>query len=536
MVSWKKTVSLVLLLYLLPQVAFGAAVEVVVNGEHWSSFNTSQLKSLSYPIPESLHSRIINPSESEKADRTEGISLQELLPLFADAWRLEVGGEKVVLMEDSQLSEQLATLFYRLEDTQLTLHVTGEVLAEPAATVWVSWEGTDELKAEIQRFAQLHNADIEVLEVPNISAKLRQTHKAGGEVPDVVMVQSDYIYELSGGGMLQPLDYLDVDQYGPKGLKAFTLNTRQWAVPFYLDTQLMIAREDILSEAGWRLQDVKTLSDFEQLLISVKQHSEAAPASWNVYSAYWLLPFQFGFGKAYLVEPDKSVVVNDKASLEAVTYLLSLMESDLLVPFERDAMFSKFVSGQCALMLSSSYMLPELERLEIPFSVAPFPVNESTGSAVAPLLDYKGLAIPKKSRNPIVAKRLIDYLGGIGIQQRFPKAVHKLPSHKEVTLTDSPYHEVLTTSVERGTTIVPDVGYAVYKNIMWKLLRTIITGELSAREGLDKAQQLISAQLSDVFEDFQTKGDTKDEDGDTDEDAAASSGGGFFTWLRNLWN
>jgi len=572
--------------------SLAADVDVFVNDVHWRSYTEQELAALAYPVPQEYIEQIVNPRDSYDAapgnpenaadevrsqsqaetEAVLAVSLGELFPLFIDAWELEIstdqaepessGGTKRVI-ENQNLAEELFAMLYRIDDhpndplndhknsrletTSTVLNISGEVLENPEASVWISWEGTDLLKEEIARFSRHHDAVIDVLEVPKISSKLVQSHKARADTADLVMVQSDYIYELSGGGMLQPLDYLDLSSYDSKGLHAFQLASRQWAVPFYLDTQLMIGRTDILSRAGCSLDAVKTLEDFERMLEQVKVHADVSPASWNIYSAYWLLPFQFGFGKERLIETDGSVTVNDESTEAAVSYLLHLIERGLLDPFERDAMLSKFVSGDCAVMLSASYMLPELERLGIPFSAAPFPVNASRGTAVAPLLDYKGLAITQRSRNPIAARRLLQYLGGIGVQQRFVPAVHKLPAVKDIPVY-SPYKQELMLSMERGTAIMPDAGYSVYKNIMWKMLRTMITGQLSVSEGLDKTQRLISAQMADIL--IQNKGEqneTTQEHADTAENGGSNEssdkdggravdGGGFFGWLRKLWN
>ena len=95
---------------------------------------------------------------------------------------------------------------------------------------------------------------------------------------------------------------------------------------------------------------------------------------------------------------------------------------------ERDAMTSLFVSGDTAMIISASYSIPHFEQLSIPFTAVPLPKNSSTGIRLSPLLDFKAFAITKRSRNTIGARRLIEFLCGIGVQQRFTEATAKLPA------------------------------------------------------------------------------------------------------------
>jgi ABC-type glycerol-3-phosphate transport system substrate-binding protein len=506
---------------------YAGSLQVTVNGGLYAQYNQQELSGLSHSIPDT---DFLNSSDTSL---TIGVSLFDLLPLFIDAWELKVAdGEGRVLLscDDEDIAEALPYLFISPQGRDVTIHIIGEVLEETSASVWVSWEGVDLLKAEISAFADLHDMYIDVLEVPKISTKLVQTHRAGAPVPDLVMVQSDYIYELSGQDIIQPLDYINMDAYNPKGVEAFILNGHRWAVPIYFDTQLIIARSDRLSSYGLNLPEMSTLGDFEHLLIGVKNSLGTVPIAWNLYSAYWLLPFQFGFGKERLVESDKQVIVHDEASRKALTYLLSLIDRGLVDPFERDAMFSKFVDGKTPLMLSSSYMIPELERLAVPFELLPFPGSHD-GQGFSPLLDFKGLSIPKKSRHPIVAKRLIQYLGSRGVQQRFTAATSKIPAVSAAAV-DIPHWEVFEKSIERGEVIPADAGYAVYKNIMWNMLRFIINRDVGVDEGLERAQSLITAQLADIHTDGNQGENDEQEVTDT---ADVDSRRSVFDWLRNLW-
>ncbi len=524
-------------------------LSIIVNNTLSASYSYDELSAFSYDIPKMEGIQVLN----DHGGPASGVMLDEIVPIMIEAWDLSLydASEMIQHLSDDQLAEKLPSLAFALDDPnhRYRLSLTGERSSEEQMSIWLSWEGVDRLKEEIQRYAQMHGISITMLEVPKCAAKLSQTHSGGGEVPDAVMVQTDQIYELVVNEVLQPLDYMDLHLLDAKGLEAFSLFGRQWAVPFYFDTQVILANRDLLARAEVDPETIRTLSDIEDACMSLSSlGDEIIPITWNLYSAYWLLPFQLGFGKEGLIESDGNVIVDDEATYDAVTYLLGLKEQGLLAANERDAMFSKFVSGGIGMIVSSSYMIPELERLHFPFAVIPFPLCQQTGSAVSPLLDYKAFAIPKRSRNPILGRRLIQYMCGVGMQQRFPRDLHKLPALGAI-LDDEGHYAMLSSSYGRGYVIPPSIGYRIYKQIMWKMLRFMITGELSVEDGLAQAQKLISAQMAEYLPREQEyrqqlgtdmNSDTREQGVDNVQMEAECSHDdrtdrGFFSWLRKLW-
>lgn len=379
------------------------------------------------------------------------------------------------------------------------IQVEGELLENRRLEVWVSWEGVRELKDEIARWGELHGIDVTVNEVPKSDSKLLSVLRGGDVPPDVILIQSDYLSALTAANALQPMVRFPLEGFSEKGIGAFTLESRLWAAPFYLDTQLLFYRSDLvdLSAAGtaeggrgW------TLETFEAEARNLKERG-ISPASWNAYSAYWLAPFQIGFGKPSIVESDGSVTVNDRATVEAVHYLKRVADEGLLDLRERDSMFSRFISGDVAMMLSGSFSIPELARIGVPFEVVPYP--RGPRGPVAPFLDFKGFAVTRKTRNPLLARRFILSMSDPALQHEFTSQVYKLPASEsawQLTERENPYYAVLRASFDSGIPVPPDNGYKIYKNTMWKMLRLLLTGSLPVEAGLDQAQKLIDNQMA----------------------------------------
>lgn len=482
------TVFILTLFVILP----ASALDVFINNRSWKDVSPEEIDPLLYTVEGS----------------TRGISLDELFPPMYNAYYFGVESTDDTLeWTDDDLAdrflegyiiprgESFTLLFDDVRiDGVTTLHVRGEVIEDRSLEVWASWEGVRLLKEEIDRYAELHDADIRVIEGPKTSSKLISILRGGGSPPDLLMVQSSDIPDLVLAGALQHLGYIDTKRFDRRGIEAFTTGGRLYGLPFYCDPQVVFLNRTIIDDPpdfDW------TLDDFEKLSRDLLQRG-ITPASWNAYSASWLIPFQIAFGKEGLLEDDGSIIINDAPSVEALEYILYLQDTGYLDVLERDAMVSLFVSGKVAMILSGSYSIPGFEEINLDFSVLPFPLHPDTGRPVAPLLDYKAFAITRRSKHPVMARRLAEYLTGIGVQQRFPAALSKLGAHSaavRISAAETAHFDALAESMERGIPIPPEKAYGVYKNTMWSMLRFALTGQLAPEQVMDRGQGIIDNKL-----------------------------------------
>jgi ABC-type glycerol-3-phosphate transport system substrate-binding protein len=438
--------------------------------------------------------------------------LAEQLPLMFDLWEFSVtdeSGAQFDLLEPASVDRLFETHLYYDKQQLVLVHngktvrgaaeitVAGDPLPLQPLEVWVSWEGTRELAAIISRFSERFGISISTHDIPGTASKLTVHNRGGMQIPDVVMVQSDHLPQLLSEQALQPILWELPPAFQQKGAEAFTTDNL-YAVPFSADVQVICYNPELLP-APYGSSDGSvsgTLAELEEALASVP--APAVPAAWNIYSAYWLIPFQLGFGKETLLEPDLSIRVNDRATVDAVSYLMHLLGNGLVSSQERDSMTSQFIRGEVGMILTGSYALGGLLELNIPLSVAVYPFNEETGQYVSPLIDYKGFAVPKKSRNPIAARRLIQYLSSPAVQAEFSFSHYKNPVRDDVwQLSALPpeFSEVLRASMEIGAVIPPQPAYGISKDTMWKMIHLILSGEMPVQEGLDTAQQIIDNQL-----------------------------------------
>lgn len=475
-----------------------------------------QLFSLDIVVNGTVHSRFSN-ADLASVDKTDrGIWLPDILPLMISCDRLAVSGETggEAVFHDPHLADLFQEGYLARDGSSWNLDFSGEtvrgvkrfelsaeLLEQRSLEVWVSWEGVPELKAEIAKFARGHDCDIDVVEVPGIKTKLIALLRGGGKVPDLVMIQSDYLPELTAMRALQPVDNPLPAAPGMSGEGSFLVDDSLMASPFFFDSQVVIINPDLYPKGAELDRAVSgdwDLDDLERSAMKMKSQG-ITPFCWNAYSAYWLVAFQYGFGKERLVEPDGRILMTDEPTIDAVEYLLSLQEEGFLKVNERDAMITIFLRGDVGAILTGSYSLPSFEKLDIDYAVAPYPVNPATGKPMAPVLDYKGFSITRKARNPILARRLIQYLSSPGPQIRFTSALSKLPARQDVWEELGKFHdhmEPLRISAERGVPLPPDQSYKIFKNTMWKLLRLVLSGQMEVREALEQGQAVVDGQLA----------------------------------------
>ena len=471
------------------------ALTISVNGSVWKTETLNSLTEKSFSIL--LDSKPVS-----------AVSLDELFPAVYEAWKMELNGSTTTVIRDPNLGDELSRLYLIRDNNGWALKHKSDYYTEIDAInlecdpiengsleIWVNWEGIDLLREEINRYAEAHDVEIRITEVPKPDSKLITRAQSRDGVPDIVMVQSSYIDRLAKSEALQNLDYMYPPGMRPMGREAFSLDGHVWAVPFYYDAQLIFCNPELVDipDFNW------DLDDFEALCLSAKNKG-IIPAAWNSYSASFLIPFQMAFGKKRLVEPDGGIIINDRETAEALEYVLYLQNRGLMQPMERDAMTSLFVSGETAMIISASYSIPHFINLGIPFEAVPLPFNGETGIRVSPLLDFKAFAIPKRSRNTVGARRLIEYLCGTGVQQRFTSATAKLPANESAWYTaenENPWYEALSLSSAGGTVIPTEKAYSIYKNTMWKMLRFAISGRMPVQQVLDKTQELVDKNIED---------------------------------------
>lgn len=321
------------------------------------------------------------------------------------------------------------------------------------------------------------------------------------------MVESDDISTLMESKAIQNLDYIfnsseENGSFFDKLKESFILGDKTWAYPFYADTHLILYNRKLIdfknNTDSYKTLTLNDLKNMDEYVLA----KEIIPISWNAYSGYFFLPFMMGFGKENFIEKDGTVRVNDVSSLKAIEYILTLEKESILDISERDAMTALFLEEKTSAIIGGSYMIPYLKSLGIDLGILTLPYNEADNCYIPPLLDIKGFAITRKSKNPVLSRRLIQYITNQKNQEEFCGELFKIPCRSEAldkiyanNGDGEDYSEKLRISVENGIAIPADKAYSVYKSTMWNILRFAISGQMKPQEALDTAQNIIDNNL-----------------------------------------
>ena len=151
------------------------ALEISVNDTRRSSFVRAELQRMArprpvgneilstisieelFPVCRSMRSLTVSSGSGENLRLSEEGSV---LPLYHSYLHLAAGGQLRFLRtnDDGRVESRL--------DSVESIEIEAELLDSNSLEVWISWEGVEELKAEIERWAALHAVNVKVNEVP----------------------------------------------------------------------------------------------------------------------------------------------------------------------------------------------------------------------------------------------------------------------------------------------------------------------------------------------------------------------------------
>lgn len=271
---------------------------------------------------------------------------------------------------------------------------------------------------------------------------------------DIILLDLIWTAEFAEQGIIRPLsDKLEsevVDGIAPEIYSAFEYEQSLWAMPFLGNFQLMYTNTDLLEAAGHRripetLEEVKEVARdakdrgvIEYPLFLPLREQEAL-----VCVFVWLT----GAHGGNLVDEHGEIAVNTPEAVQAVAYLQTLLEEDLLNPYslEREEVFAAdvFLAGDSMITMNWTFLgglvddADEATRQRSVASTMPaleesrsqqFDANDSAqstntetsetvGSTVS---GYQGLAVPANSENPDRAWEFVRYLASPEFQRSHP--------------------------------------------------------------------------------------------------------------------
>lgn len=364
--------------------------------------------------------------------------------------------------------------------------------------VWFSWEGEEPFLNIADNFHKLYpEISLRVHYVPKIIEKMLTVYKAGGDLPDIVLVKNDSLGVFFNMGIVesvsQVMNYLKT-RLNDSALEAFQIQGEFYAVPFYFDTQVVFYNPALLEKGNINLPSGEyTFEDILEDAAKLNQLGGVYGLSFNPYSGYWFPAFHYAYGKENLIEHGQ-VILDDEATRRTLNALDRVLnEMAVCEPFEKNAMITLFKEGKIGFMFFGTFIIPDFKKNGVEFGVLPYPRVEETNRYLTPALDYKGFAVLKGKLRPSVAL-FLEYLTRENVQREFCIPLRKFPCNKNlienIATTDSVYKAAYLSSL-RGKPLPSDPLFERYQKAVVAMTQLYLQHKASLEEVCKNAQKYV---------------------------------------------
>ncbi|WP_093181345.1 ABC transporter substrate-binding protein [Sanguibacter gelidistatuariae] len=344
---------------------------------------------------------------------------------------------------------------------------------------------------------------------------------------DIVTVGSYEVPQWGANGWLtdltEPLSdaAYDVDDLLPPVRQMLTVDDKQYAVPFYGESSLLMYNKDILDAAGVSLSDRPTWQEVADVARAVNSSDTAGiclrgkPGWGDMFAPLTTVVQTFG-GNWY--DMDWNAQVNSPEFVEAVTFYTDLLadagEADP-VSYSFNECLTALKNGKVAMWYDASVAASMLEADDSPvkgkigYSHAPVVKTEEAG-----WLWSWNLAVPKNSKNKDMAVEFVKWatskeyhnlvgeeLGWSLVPPGARTSTYENPKYQEAAAAFAPITLEVINSVDPthpGVNPQPWVGvqyvtipeFQDVGNQVSQLVADAIAGRSTVQEALDKGQEI----------------------------------------------
>ncbi len=322
--------------------------------------------------------------------------------------------------------------------------LTGKVL-----TIWHTYSGKeqDEFNKMVDRYRLLRpDLNIQVEFQPFAGAPEKFIVAAtAGNAPDVIRLQNDRLGGVASLGYLEPLDSrltVPVRQlYTEDALKAMTIQGSIYALPATQDLLAIIYNKAIFDAHHEPYpSDNWTTEDLNRTAKNLTVGSTYGFVTPQTIGFYWF-PWFTGYGGNIFTVPDTTPITGDAdiglntdAGGKSVLFMQALDKTYHYMysnPGE-DPMLTDFLQGNAAMITTGPWNIPAIERAQINYGIALYPIVSSTGLRAAPTLGVKGFGIWKLSSVKDDAFDFIKYVTSPEQQKIFALGTGGVPGTNDL--------------------------------------------------------------------------------------------------------
>ena len=386
----------------------------------------------------------------------------------------------------------------------LSLAACGEQELDPAeANKLVIWhDKEDAVIAALEAYLATAAPDLEIIfeKKTSLTDSLKLVGNDPSAAPDMFIFAHDKVGVFAEMGILAPIQPLlaegALDNYLPMTLAAATYKDTLHQLPLYFETLLFMYNRRYM-------QDEEAPATTDELLTYmenntgrgrygfVEQHSTA------YYSAAWI----HGYGGSIIDDtgvpfPDAQAV---KDALNYHAKFVALMPGET----EYNTVNTLFLEGKADATIGGPWMVPSARAAEIDLGIAPMPIVDSTGKALAPYSGIQGIHVLNfaAEQKTDAVKKLLAVLTDPTIGIDLALASGCAPANALCYDDDRVANDELVQSMRATAEIAVPMPNIPEMDVMWTVVGNLLTDvNLSGKDinesfdaALAQANQLIDA-------------------------------------------
>lgn len=372
----------------------------------------------------------------------------------------------------------------------------------------------EKMKPDTQALVDAFNKSQDAIEVKLDVYNWGQGHDllltqiSGGQPPDLANGNSQWVGEWSGINEVQPLDDLlpkdFLANFAPSGIKAFTINGKLMALPYFLDPRALYYRKDLFDKAG--LKPPVTWDDV--IAAATKLHSPPNTFGFGMTFSrksddmdYWWYAWLGANGAGAnlsLWTDDGHSRMNSPEAIQATQFLVDLNQkykvcnTDTATAGRDEDLQPLFYAGKLAMLETGSWFPTLLKKNapDIQYGVAPLPVAKAGMTSVTAFWP-DAVMMFKKSAHQKEAATLFQYMYSKDNRLLFAKQRGVIPERIDVgqdpqyavSDTEKFFVKALETAWNAYQTPRADTIYKCYTEFETQVGRAV-AGEISAADAM----------------------------------------------------
>lgn len=284
--------------------------------------------------------------------------------------------------------------------------------AEGTLTIWAAGETANALRQIGEDFTAEFNVPVTVYEFDfgGIRDQLVLRGPAG-EGPDIIVGAHDWLGQLVGAGVVEPLDLgTKADQLAAVGLAAFSYEGTLYGLPYGSEAIALYYNADLVPEPPTTWDELKETADTLQADGTVEQGYCLQKG--DPYHSY---PILSGMGGYIFGRDDVGAYNPEDVGLDSPGGIAYAQELDALVKegllrdgVDYGACISMMTEGRAAFWITGPWALNDFRTSGVNYAVAPIPQMEDTPR---PFVGVQGLMVSAFAPNKLLAQTfLTEYL------------------------------------------------------------------------------------------------------------------------------